>query len=165
MQNSNVISFPTDRVREYKTNSPVSIYKLFSRNEADDFIQYHEEAIEWRERIKGKTLYDGYPEHPPCEAIRDDMYWYVDDQKNFGVWVVNQSEEEILLNKEFDFGWSPFVRRSTAPPHEPVHIQSVEMRSQLAWIVEEDGFAQYGVVRKDGELWVPQKRHVTWTQK
>lgn len=162
MSKAKVIPFPTDKVRGYQTRSVTSIYKIFPKDMADSFVKYQEMAIEWRENIKEHTLYDGYPTNPPCEPIREDMVWYCDEKKKFGVWIVNQSSEEIKLNDDIEFGWTPFVRKSTAPPHEPVHIQSAKIREQLAWIVDSDGFGQYGMVQKNGTLWVPEERPFQW---
>ncbi|MYL35440.1 hypothetical protein GLW08_21395 [Pontibacillus yanchengensis] len=162
MNKSNVVAFPLDRVKNVKTYSSTSIYDLFPIEVANDYVKYQKEAIEWRENVRESTVYEGYPIEPPCEPIREDMLWYVNEQKQFGVWVLNLSDQNIVLNQEFEFGWSPFVRKSTAPPHEPVHIQSKEMRHQLTWIVEEDGYGQYGMIQKDGTLWLPETRPKEW---
>lgn len=98
------------------------------------------------------TIYDGYPWVAPCDPVVEGLVWYTDEMKGFGVWVLNKSGEEIQLNKQFDFGWSPFVRKSTAPPHEPVHIQSVEIRNYLIWYVDEDGYTSMVCYKKMGQF-------------
>jgi hypothetical protein len=158
-----ILSFPTDKVRGFETRNQDSIFSLFPREEAQDFIKYHETALEWKQTIKPGTIYSGYPIEPPCKPFREDMIWYTDEKKQFGVWIINQSDKEVILNENIEFGWSPFIRRSTAPPHEPVHIQTVEMRKQLVWIVDEDGYGQYGMITKNEKtIWVPNKRPKDW---
>lgn len=152
MKDSKVIPFPIDRVK--KVNSG-NVYTMFPKEVADSFRKYHELGVEWRNNFRHQTFYDGYPYQPPCDPFVEGLAWFSDEQKNFGVWVLNKSDGEIVVNEKVEFGWSPFVRKSVGPPNEPVHIQSVDFRKRLVWYVDEDGYGQYGVIQNDGEIWLP----------
>lgn len=162
MATAKIIPFPIDKANKIDTGSQVSVYDLFPKQVADDFMEYHRQSSDWRNHARKNTIYDGYPWIAPCDPVVEGLVWYTDEMKGFGVWVLNKSGEEIQLNKQFDFGWSPFVRKSTAPPHEPVHIQSVEIRNYLIWYVDKDGYGQYGMLQKDGTVWLPQEKPVNW---
>jgi hypothetical protein len=146
-----VIQFPTERVQQ---NSG-SVYAMFSKEVADSFMKYHELGVEWRNNFRKQTFYEGYPYQPPCEPFVEGLVWFTDEQKNFGVWIYNKSNDEIIVNEKVEFGWSPFVRKSVGPPNEPVHIQSADFRKHLVWFVDEDGYGQYGVIQNNGEIWLP----------
>ncbi|RTR26586.1 hypothetical protein EKG37_21190 [Robertmurraya yapensis] len=151
MNKAKVIQFPIDRVNQNRGG----VYAIFSKEEADSFMKYHELGVEWRNKHRKDTFYDGYPFNPPGEPLIEDLIWFTDEQKNFGVWILNKSNGDVVVNNEIEFGWSPFVRKSVAPPNEPVHIQSSEFRKHLVWFVDENGYGQYGVIQKDGEIWLP----------
>jgi hypothetical protein len=157
-----IIPFPVDRAKQINTRNPISVYNFFSKKVADDFIEYQRLAIDWKNVHRSKTIYEGYPFQPPAEPIRKDLTWYTDEQRNFGVWILNESEQEIILNDEIEFGWSPFVRKSTAPPHEPVHIQTKEIRKYLVWYVDKDGYGQYAMLEKNGSVWIPVEKTREW---
>lgn len=164
MTAAKVIPFPLDKAKHYETKNPVSVYQLFPKEVADSFVQYHEMAIEWRNNIRQKTIYEGYPHIPPSPPMIEELYWFVDEKKGFGVWILNDSEFDIYVEQEICFGWSPFVRKSTAPPLEPVHIESVEIRKQLIWYVDPDGYGQYAMLKKDGTLFIPHERPTGWCE-
>lgn len=151
MTKAKVIQFPIDRVQKSAGN----VYDMFSKEEADSFMKYHELGIEWRNNYRKQTFYEGYPYQPPGEPLIDELIWFTDEQRNFGVWVCNKSGEEVIVNEKIEFGWSPFVRKSVGPPNEPVHIQSAEFRKCLVWFVDEEGYGQYGVIQNDKEIWLP----------
>lgn len=151
-----VIQFPIDRVQQNKG----SVYAMFSKEEADSFMEYHQLGVEWRNKYRKQTFYEGYPQQPPGDALMEGLVWFTDEQKNFGVWVYNKSSSDIVVNEKIEFGWSPFVRKSVGPPNEPVHIQSAEFRKHLVWFVDEDGYGQYGVIKKGNEIWLPHPKEV-----
>ncbi|MFS1519509.1 hypothetical protein V1503_24080 [Bacillus sp. SCS-151] len=153
---SNVIPFPPSG--QYKA----SVYTLFPKEVADSYVEYCRLGVDWSNTVKQQTIYEGFPFEPPCDPILDEMIWYASEMKRFGVWVINKSHEEIRQIDDVIFGWSPFVRKSTAPPIQPVHIQSVEVRKQLTWYVDEDGYGQYCIVRKDGTIWIPYEKPDAW---
>lgn len=150
MQTAKIIPFPTSR-----NNPSGDVYKMFSKDVADSFMKYHELGIEWRNKFRKQTLYKGYPLLPPGKPVIDDLVWFTDEQKNFGVWIYNQSGQEIEVNEKVEFGWSPFIRKSVAPSNEPIHIQSAEFRKSLVWVVDEEGYGQYGIIKKSGDIWIP----------
>jgi len=152
-----VIPFP---LKQTKRNG--SVYDIFPKRIADNFMQYHQLGIEWRNNIREKTIYEGYPFQPPGEPIHEKLVWFTDEQKGFGVWIYNNSGQEIKVNEEIEFGWSPFVRKSTAPPNEPIHIRSVGIRNYLIWYVDEQGYGQYGIIKKNGEVWLPHPKPEGW---
>lgn len=151
MAKAKVIQFPIDRVKQ----STGSVYAMFPKEVADSFMKYHELGVEWRNKYRKQTFYEGYPYQPPSEPLIEGLVWFTDEQKNFGVWIYNKSGGEIEINEKVEFGWSPFVRKSVGPPNEPVHIQSADFRKHLVWYVDEDGYGQYGVIQKDGDIWLP----------
>ncbi|ANE48330.1 hypothetical protein SY83_20890 [Paenibacillus swuensis] len=113
-------------------------------------------------KVKKVFEYKGYPHFAPCMPIRNDMQWYSDPEREFGVWIVNQSEHPIFINLSMDMGWSGLVFRSTAPFYENTNVHSRKMREHLAWIVDDHGYGQYGVVEDNGNLWVPSVKPPTW---
>ncbi|OIJ13360.1 hypothetical protein BKP35_08990 [Anaerobacillus arseniciselenatis] len=151
MLKAKIIQFPIDRAVKNSGN----VYEVFPREVADSFMEYHKLGVDWRNNHRKDTFYEGYPHQPPGDPMIDGLVWFTDEQKNFGVWVYNKSGEEIVVNEKIEFGWSPFVRKSVGPPNEPVHIQSSEFRKHLVWFVDEDGYGQYGVIKKDEEVWLP----------
>ena len=126
MTKAKVIQFPINRA--IQNQSKAGVYAVFSKEEADSFMKYHELGVQWRNEHRKDTFYDGYPLKPPGEALIEGLVWFTDEQKNFGVWIHNRSGEDIAVNENIEFGWSPFVRKSVAPPNEPVHIQSAEFQ-------------------------------------
>lgn len=154
-----IIQFPKKHV------NTSSIRELFSAQEYRHFLYYIRKGEEWRKEQKNDTLYEGYPYKSPCDPsdpIREDMIWYVDEMKNFGVWVINDSKHDLFVNTEFVFGWSPFVRYSTLPPHEPLNLKSAQLRERLVWYVDNEGYGQYAVIKSDAKLWVPIPRPDQW---
>jgi len=139
-----------------------SIRDVFSSTEHEYYLKYLEDGERWSELYRADTLNEGYPFQAPCNPMREDMIWYVDERKNFATWVINHSDSDIFENETILFGWSPFVRYSTAPPHEPIHIKSLELRKHLAWYVDSEGYGQYAVVKRDEEIWVPLPRPEKW---
>jgi hypothetical protein len=112
-----------------------------------------------------ETIYEGYPLVAPCEPVRDDMEWFVDLQsQRYGVWVLNLSGNPIEV-KHGHFGWNPFIRKSTAPGFEPINVPSVEKRKNLTWIVDGEGYGQFGLVMSDGTMWVPSPRPTGWVDR
>lgn len=156
MTKAKIIQFPTDRVQQKKGG----VYAIFPKEEADSFMKYHELGVEWRNNHRKQTFYEGYPFMPPGDPLIEGLVWFTDELKNFGVWVYNTSNQELKINEKIEFGWSPFVRKSVAPPNEPVHIQSADFRKHLVWYVDEEGYGQYGVIQKDGEIWLPHPKKV-----
>jgi len=151
-----VIPFPV------KPRKLGSIQDLFSEQEYNHYYNYLEDGEVWRQDKKNETVYEGYPFSAPCDPLRKGMLWYVNEKKNFGVWVINDSQHDIFENDDILFGWSPFVRFSTAPPHEPINITSAQLRERLAWYVDEDGYGQYAVIKNSGDLWIPKERPEAW---
>jgi len=139
-----------------------SIQELFSEQEYSHYIKYLEDGEIWRQEKMNETVYEGYPFCAPCEPIHEGMLWYVNEKKNFGVWIINDSPHNIFENEEILFGWSPFVRFSTAPSHEPINITSAQLRERLVWYVDEDGYGQYSVIKNNGQLWIPIERPESW---
>jgi len=153
-----VIPFP---LKQKKKSG--NVYDVFPKRVADNFMEYHQLGIEWRNNMRKKTIYEGYPFEPPCDPIIDNLVWFTDEHKNFGVWIYNNSEQKIQVNEEIEFGWSPFVRKSTAPPNEPIHINSVEMRKHLVWYVDQQGYGQFGIIKSTGDVWLPHPKPDGWT--
>ncbi|MEF3304158.1 hypothetical protein [Paenibacillus sp. GYB003] len=145
-----------------RNRRPGSIRDLFSDQEYRHYMHYLELGEKWRQVEMGKTLYEGYPFKAPCEPLRDDMIWYMNERKNFGVWVINESPYDLSEFGVILFGWSPFVRFSSAPPHEPIHITSAELRERIVWYVDREGYGQYAVVKNNQELWIPIPRPSDW---
>ncbi|MEF3309407.1 hypothetical protein PV433_10885 [Paenibacillus sp. GYB004] len=139
-----------------------TIRDLFSEQEYRHYIQYVELGEKWRQEEMDKTLYEGYPFKAPCEPIRCDMTWYVNEGKKFGVWVINESQFDLSEYDTILFGWSPFVRFSSAPPHEPIHVTSTELRERLVWYVDSEGYGQYATVNSNQEIWIPIPRPSNW---
>ncbi len=154
MEKSNVIRFPIERTQKEPVRKG-GVYDIFPKEEADSFMKYHELGIEWRNNFRKQTFYPGYPFEPPGPPIIKELIWFTDEQRNFGVWVLNKSNQEVRMNPKIEFGWSPFVRKCVAPANEPIHIQSADFRKNLVWYVDEDGYGQYGVIQPDGEVWLP----------
>ncbi|RUS44906.1 hypothetical protein [Cohnella sp. AR92] len=140
----------------------LDIRDLFSNEEVEQYYTYFINSDDWQRDVKSRTLYEGYPAMKPCNPIRDDMVWYVNEEAGFGTWIINKSALSIQENEERVWGWSPFVRKSTAPIHEPLNLTQKEMRHHLAWIVDEEGYGQYGLVTNTGEQWVPHPRPSGW---
>lgn len=125
----------------------------------DVFKSYILQSENWKNEGYWKTLYKGYPFSPPCEPYREDMKWYVNESgASYGVWVLRLGDSSSSDRP----CWSPFVRKSNTPPFEPLNIPDVSTRKKLTWIVEEDGFGQYGMVMEDGYVWIPQPRPEGW---
>ncbi|MGY3716084.1 hypothetical protein ACWE42_11230 [Sutcliffiella cohnii] len=151
MTKAKIIQFPLEKTRLNNGN----VNDMFPKEVADSFRQYNELGMKWRKEHRTKTFYDGYPLKPPGAPKIEGLTWFTDEQKFFGVWVYNLSGNEIIINEEIEFGWSPFVRKSVGPPIEPVHIQSADFRNHLVWYVDEEGYGQYGVIGSDNEIWLP----------
>jgi hypothetical protein len=136
--------------------------KFSDQKELESFNQYILQSESWANGGYWETLYEGFPFVPPCKAPRGDMIWYVNpDMQHYGVWVLNQSNMPIEVNQGH-FGWNPFVRKTTAPPYEPLNVASVQNRTMLSWVVDEDGYGQYGLVLPGGYVWVPSPRPKDW---
>ncbi len=146
-----------------RTTVRPTIKELFTDEVYKHYIQYLESGDVWRKEKRIETLYEGYPyQAPVINPIREDMVWYINDSKGFGSWVINESEEPIKENPDILFGWSPFVRYSTAPPHELLHLKDVELRSRIVWYVNPEGYGQYAVVQSNGCLWLPIPKPSEW---
>jgi hypothetical protein len=135
---------------------------LFVNDEVNTYYKYFTDSDDWQIEGKRQTLYDGYPDVQPCNPVRCDIVWYVNHQFDYGTWVINSSKQRITENGELVWGWSPFVRKSSAPVHEPLNLTQREMRNHVAWIVDEDGYGQYGLVTNTGDLWVPHPKPDNW---
>ncbi|RJG21378.1 hypothetical protein [Paenibacillus thiaminolyticus] len=146
----------------FKRKKSPGIRDLFDGISIDKYYQHFESANEWLEHKKEITTYFGYPEKPPIAPPRKDMNWYVDVERNFGVWVLNTSKKPLIANHNLVWGWSPFIRKTTAPVHEPLHLENAESRVYIAWIVDKDGYGQYGTVDKLGQVWIPHPRPHNW---
>lgn len=126
---------------------------------ADQINAFNEYTIEseiWSNNRYWESLYEGYPYEPPCAPTLEDMEWYVGNE-NFGVWILNKSKKEIKATPDI-YGWNPFVRYSTAPLYQPLNVSSAGKRKLICWIVDEDGYGQYGMVNVDGYVWIPHIR-------
>ncbi|WP_150274218.1 hypothetical protein [Paenibacillus tepidiphilus] len=149
-----IIPFPINQRSQALNNFPIS--------ESDRFKRYLQESDNWQHQHKAKTMYPGYPEVPPCDPPRSDMQWFVHPHLKFGVWVINSSEFEVIANPNLAWGWSAFVLKSAAPVYEPMNLNSVEIRKNITWIVDYDGFGQYGLVSNKGDIWIPHERPSEW---
>jgi hypothetical protein len=136
--------------------------KFSDQKELESFNQYILSSETWANGGYWETLYEGYPFVAPCTAPREDMVWYVNpDMQHYGVWVLNHSKQPIEVNQGH-FGWNPFVRKTSAPPHEPLNVAEARNRTMLTWIVDENGYGQYGMVLAGGYEWVPSPRPEGW---
>lgn len=79
-----------------------------------------------------------YPLQPDFSAFRDDAYWYLSPCETFGCWVVN------LYKKPMVTRWTNKVYKSPNPLHD--HKSSLSIASKVVWIVDEDGYGQYGLL-------------------
>jgi hypothetical protein len=145
-----------------KVKNTPSIHELFSSEEVEDYYNYFKQSDNWQQEIKPMTLYAGYPFVMASRAFRGDMVWYVNDKYGYGTWLINMSRMPVVENTEIIWGWSPFVRKSVAPVYEPLNLNQKAMRHHVTWIVDEDGFGQYGLVTNKGELWLPHPRPENW---
>lgn len=149
-----IIPFPTKCLSQKLEDLPLS--------ESDRFKRYLQEGDNWQHQQKPYTLYPGYPEVPPCDPLRSDMHWFVHPDLKFGAWVINFSTSKIFVNSNLSWGWSAFVLKSSAPVYEPMNLNGAEMRKNITWIVDHDGFGQYGLVSNNGAIWVPHERPGQW---
>lgn len=95
---------------------------------------------------KRNLLYPGYPQHAPFKSHpSENLYWYYNEEKNFGCWVLNQykkpmflppSQEEVVKSKEHKLKY-----RSPLPLHE-VKVPNC-FRAHMTWYVDKEGFGQY----------------------
>jgi hypothetical protein len=152
-----IIPFPMRNEAENTIKNPD-----FSEQVWNHYIEYVEAGKAWQLEKKKATFYEGYPFKAPCTPLRTDMIWYVNDAQYYGVWIVNQCGSDIVEIAGAPFGWSPYVRHSTAPIYEPIQISSMELRKHIVWIVDQDGYGQYGVVKQNGDLWIPIPRPDGW---
>jgi hypothetical protein len=136
--------------------------KFNDPNEVDAFHEYVQSSDAWHSDGYWETLYEGYPYLPPNAPVRTDLTWYVSNEvQGFGVWVLNLSDKPIEVNQGH-FGWNSLVRKSTAPPFEPINVMDVEKRKKIAWVVDSQGCGQYGMVMEDGYVWLPSPRPDLW---
>ncbi|WP_240420296.1 hypothetical protein [Paenibacillus periandrae] len=145
-----------------KQKRTLSLHELFFSEDVEDYYNYFKQSDNWQHEVKPMTLYDGYPNVMACTAPRGDMVWYVNYKFNYGTWLINKSNMPIVESTELIWGWSPFVRKSVAPVHEPLNLTQKAMRHHVTWIVDEGGYGQYGLVTNKGELWVPHPRPDHW---
>src|SRR5690554_2042229 len=122
-----IYRFPLKNVAE------MNMKDLFTQEEVAHYMKYLELGENWRREKMNHTFYEGYPFKPPCDPLRKDMTWYINERLNFGVWVINHSQHDMFENEKIIFGWSPFVRLSPIPPHEPVNLTSADLRERLVW--------------------------------
>ncbi|SDO18767.1 hypothetical protein SAMN04487897_109148 [Paenibacillus sp. yr247] len=151
-----IYQFPTQRQKR------LGLADLFSPEEVNTYKKYFTDSDDWQQSGKDQAIYQGYPWMTPCEPVRGDMVWYVNEKLGFGTWVINKSSANTVENTDLVWGWSPFVRKSPAPIHEPLNLTQKEMRHHIVWIVDEEEYGQYGLVTNKGELWVPHPRPVHW---
>ncbi len=136
--------------------------KFDQGNDIEAYTEYVLSSESWTNDGFWESIYDGYPHKAPCKPHRSDMVWYVSPgTQHFGVWVLNQSKEGIEVTRG-QYGWNPLVRKSTAPPSEPLNVKNVESRNCVCWIVDEEGYGQYGMVMSDGYVWAPHKKPKNW---
>lgn len=156
-----VIAFPVKKVSSNEELRKLTMSDCFKPDEVEAFNAYIKSAELWMNTQAWETLYEGYPQKPPCEAPHENMHWFVNSMKSFGVWVINQSENPIKQTNHA-YGWNPFVRKSTAPLYGPLNVPNVKARKMITWVVDEQGYGQYGMVNEQGYVWVPTKRPKDW---
>lgn len=127
----------------FKPQSPPKLFELFNQEEIEEYRDFYEKSCSWVDKVRPNTLYPGYPSEAPNHAHHPRLIWYVNEKRKFGTWLLNLSPLPIEESKELRFGWSPFARKSTAPPHEPLNITQKEIRDHIVWFVDEDGYGQY----------------------
>lgn len=161
-----VIDLIERRKRQQESESVTVAEPAWSKNndrsEVDTFHEYVLNSEVWLNDGHWETIYEGYPYLPPAAPPRKDAIWYVGgEHKHFGVWLLNQSDNPVE-KVDGHFGWNPLVRKSVAPPIEPVNISDVSKRKNIAWIVNENGYGQYGIIMDNGYLWVPAPKPEAW---
>ncbi|MEK3992705.1 hypothetical protein [Robertmurraya sp. FSL R5-0851] len=98
----------------------------------------------------GKKVYKEmytYPLEPDFSAFRDDAYWYISPCGTYGCWIVNLYQKPMVTPKDREsakIGWTKKVYKSPIPLHN--HKSSVPLASKVVWIVDEDGYGQYGLL-------------------
>ncbi|CAG7651514.1 hypothetical protein ACFQI7_28135 [Paenibacillus allorhizosphaerae] len=160
-----VVNFSDRRSKHQPAPGPTSEpawSKYNDKSEVETFHEYVMSTEAWLNDGYWDTLYEGYPMLPPSLAPIKDAVWYVGgDHKHFGVWLLNQSNKPVT-KVDGHFGWNPLVRKSVAPPFEPVNISDTAQRKRIAWIVDENGYGQYGMIMENGYVWVPAPRPQHW---
>ena len=142
-------------------------YHFINKNEtdsdfdsSDDYIDLeHSEWIDdddiFYEFIGGSRINEEnskYPHEPDFPSKREDAYWYVSPEKDFGCWIINKYKKPMLIPRsieEAEKGWSWKVYKSPIPLHN--HNTSLSLASKMAWYIDKDGYGQY-VLLANGKI-------------
>ncbi|OXS55050.1 hypothetical protein B1A99_25050 [Cohnella sp. CIP 111063] len=134
---------------------------LRGRKPENFYSEYLVSSVDWLNNGFMQSLYEGYPNLPPNDPPLNGMSWCaLPLGARFGVWIYNPYNAESNYAKIQ--GWNPFVRWSSTPAYEPLNVSSAVERHNLAWIVDKEGYGQYGKVFEDGTVWVPYPRPKNW---
>ncbi|MEG6533730.1 hypothetical protein NSQ82_20565 [Caldifermentibacillus hisashii] len=148
-ENVNVDSqYETARCQNFLNKSIVSQSKNTIRwnliGEEEDFIIDDDELFHELIGKKKDMSQSLYPLKPDFSSKREDAYWYVSPDGNFGCWVINDYKKPFKIPSSIDKaekGWSYRVYKSPIPLHD--HKTPISLASKVAWYIDEEGYGQY----------------------
>lgn len=106
-----------------------------------------------------------YPNEPDFPAQREDARWYVSSCGTYGCWIVNLCKKPLLHPKSLENavkGWTSKVYKSPIPLHD--HKSSLTLASKVAWIIDAEGYGQYGLLINGQISSISSPKPVNWTK-
>jgi hypothetical protein len=92
-----------------------------------------------------------YPHKPDRILEREDAYWFVSPDQQYGCWIINHFEQRFMVLKpDIEEGWSEGIYKSINPLHD--HQAPLMIASSMAWFVDEQGYGQYVMLNDQGEI-------------
>jgi len=72
-------------MNSYSTSAALRAYRSFLSRGSSYIQKYFTDSDDWQHNGKNETLYTGYPWMTPCNPIRGDMVWYVNEKLGIGI--------------------------------------------------------------------------------
>lgn len=115
--------------------------------EEDDYIIDDEEVFHELIGNEFRSDLSTYPLHPDYPSRRDDATWYVSPDETFGCWIINKFNRPQIVPSSIEKaekGWTNRVYKSPFPLHD--HKSALSIASRIAWVIDEEGYAQYSLL-------------------
>lgn len=138
-------------------------FKFSLMEEESDELLDDEEIFH---QLMGKSVYKEtytYPMKPDFSSNREDANWFVSPCETYGCWIVNLYRKPMIFPKnktDAEKGWSNKVYKAPIPLHD--HKSSVSIASKMAWVVDEDGYGQYGLLVNGKISTISSPRPANW---
>ncbi|MFB1100513.1 hypothetical protein [Terribacillus sp. JSM ZJ617] len=131
-----------------KSNNPNSQRKAINirgRLIEDDFEVDIDHIGDLKEMTNPANVSESdYPFVPGTKPELPGAYWFISNDREYGCWIINNSKQRLSLVQDIESPSGKTVYKSPVPLHN--HNASKAILNRMAWIVDADGYGQYGLL-------------------